>query len=364
VTAVTGAPLGVELERSYRRLLRALPPGYRAQREREMVDVMLELSPPDRRRPGLADVFDVAAIAASQWFRALFLPRRGEGRTAAAALAVILPVLLAYPIGAVGRGSVYIVQDVAGIDHYFRTHGDDGGMGLLAYMQQVAFQGLPFTAMMGGDWLAWACWAVAIGCLLAGRGRLARFPAAAGTLVFLAIMVEKIVENHQLAVMMNLGWLAIQVAALALLARPSLVERGRQLVPRSLLMGVALVVGGLGASGVPRSCLLLQKGTQIQFPLVIAALAVATLACLASSTGRVVLPFLTALFIPFAAARTLFPTLDNYIGGHTFQHLPVTEAAVAVLGLVVAYAICRLAASVAARLGIRAHSARAAPLPQ
>ena len=138
------------LETSYRQRLRVRPPGYRSQREREMVDVMIELSGPNRRRPTVADALDVAAIAARQWFRVLFLPRRGEGRTAAAALAVILPMLLAYPIGRAAS--------------------------VLLFRASAAERGFGGPVLPHPSWPVWLCWALAIGCVLLGRAGLARFP--------------------------------------------------------------------------------------------------------------------------------------------------------------------------------------------
>jgi len=328
------------LETSYRRLLSVLPPGYRTQREREMVDVMIELSGPNRRRPTVADTLDVAAIAARQWFRVLFLPRRGEGRTAAAALAVILPLLLAYPVG---RAASHLVFPAPAAVRGF---------------------GLPDSPLQHPAWPVWLCWALAIGCVLLGRAKLARFPAAAGTLGFVLLFADKVTANFQQSAAMDVGWLVIQIVALVLLARPATVDRGLLLAPRRALVVITLAAAGLGALDnwyLPTQRLSVDVWSAR--PLFAATLAAAALACLASATGRSALPFLTALLVPLVAARTLFISLYDAGGTPTFQHLPVEKAALAVLALVVVYAVCRLLTSAAESLPTPARSGAGSPLP-
>lgn len=338
MTATIGTS-SAALETSCRRLLRVLPRGYRTQREREMVDVMIGLSGPNRRRPTIADALDVAAIAARQWFRVLFLPRRGEGRTAAAALAVILPLLLAYPVGRAASRLVFPASaTVRGI-------------------------GLPDSPYQHPAWPVWLCWALAIGCVLLGRAGLARFPAAAGTLGFALLFPDKVTANFQEWAVMDIGWLMIQVVALVLLARPATVKRGLLLAPRRALVVITLAAAGLGALD---SWYLPIEGLSTDVwparPLFAAILAAAALACLASTTGRAALPFLTALLVPIVAARTLFSSLRNVGGSPTFQHLPVDKAALAVLALVAVYAGCRLLASAAESLPVPARSTAGSPL--
>lgn len=47
------------LESRYRRLMAAYPPGYRAEREDEMIDTLLERSGPDRTRPTISESWDL-----------------------------------------------------------------------------------------------------------------------------------------------------------------------------------------------------------------------------------------------------------------------------------------------------------------
>jgi len=332
--SATATSIGVDLERSYRRLLRTLPPSYRRDREREMVDVMLELSPPDRSRPRVADAFDVAAIAARQWFRVLLLPRRGEGRTVAAALAVILPLVLARPIGTlVMQFAWYETMLVSS-----RRHG--------------------YVFQQHHDWPVWALWALAIALLLAGKAGLARFPAAAATLGFSTYALYALAHNNQVWLAMNVGWLVIQIVALVLLADRTTLEHGLTLVPArvrvaALALAVIPAVSETGLIGIGQPLHWLEsRHTQ----LVVVSFAVATALCLASRAGRIVLPFLTVMFVPLLAGRVLFVNLGNYGNTPTFEHLPLREAALGSFALVVVYAGCRLAACLAARVRVREHA--------
>ncbi|QTE30350.1 hypothetical protein [Pengzhenrongella sicca] len=347
----TGSP-GVDLERSYRRLLRALPPAYRRAREREMVDVMLELSPPDRRRPRFADAFDIAAIAVRQWIRVLFLPSRGEVRTAAAGLAVIVPLLLAYPVGQVTYLLMPLVRWLVapqGQPDYFSTRN--------------SFELRAFLWMHGG-WLVWAFWAAAIVCLLIGKSKIARFPAAAGTVVFGAFFVGLVTNNFQRTMVMNAGWMVVQIVAVGLLARPATVEHGRRLVPPRILVLIALVAGGLGVTQTSLGGVLYIVNYSPLHPWLIAgALLAAALASLWSATGRVVLPFLVALLLPLLACRIAFPGLIDRATPNTFDYLPLTEGAFGVVTLVLLYAGSRLASSAAADFRARSQVKRVHPRP-
>ncbi|MER7439822.1 hypothetical protein [Micromonospora avicenniae] len=86
-------PAHVELERRYRRLLRAYPVGYRRAYGDEILATLMDSAEPGRRRPARADVVDLVRGAVRQWFR---LP---IGRTA-----VVAAVLSAVVLGAVGAG--------------------------------------------------------------------------------------------------------------------------------------------------------------------------------------------------------------------------------------------------------------------
>ncbi|MFG3600198.1 hypothetical protein [Micromonospora chersina] len=62
-------PAHVELERWYRRLLRAYPVGYRRAYGDEILTMLMDSAEPGRRRPSRADVVDLVRGAVRQWFR-------------------------------------------------------------------------------------------------------------------------------------------------------------------------------------------------------------------------------------------------------------------------------------------------------
>ena len=342
MTASATTSPGIDLERSYRRLLRTLPPAYRRDREREMVDVMLELSPPDRRRPQLADTFDIAAIAVRQWLRVLFLPSRSEARTAVAGLAVIVPLLLAYPVGQVTYLSMPLVRWLVapqGQPYFFTT--------------RSSYELRAFLLLHGG-WAVWALWAVAIIYLVIGKSKFARFPAAAGTLVFGAFFVELVANNYQRTMVMNAGWMLVQIVAVGLLSRASTVDHGRRLISPRILVMIGLVAGGLGVTQTSLGGVRWIVDYSPLHPWMIAVtLLAAALASLMSTTGRVVLPFLTALLMPLLACRLAYPGLLDRGTPNTFDYLPAGEAAVGVLAVLLLYVSCRLAGSAAARVRAR-----------
>jgi hypothetical protein len=93
-TAGDPLPAHAELERRYRRLLRAYPVGYRRVHGDEILATLMDCAEPGRRRPGRADVVDIARGALRQWFR---LP---VGLTAPVAA-----VLSALVLGAMGAAA-------------------------------------------------------------------------------------------------------------------------------------------------------------------------------------------------------------------------------------------------------------------
>jgi len=93
--AVTGRlPAHAELERWYRRLLRAYPMAYRRAHGDEILATLMDSAEPGRRRPSWADAADLTRGALRQWFR---LPV-GLSSVVAAVLATLV-------LGAVGAAS-------------------------------------------------------------------------------------------------------------------------------------------------------------------------------------------------------------------------------------------------------------------
>jgi hypothetical protein len=69
MTATRTRTAHAELERWYRRLLRAYPVGYRRQHGDEILATLMDCAEPGRRRPARAEVVDLARGAVRQWFR-------------------------------------------------------------------------------------------------------------------------------------------------------------------------------------------------------------------------------------------------------------------------------------------------------
>lgn len=85
--AMRTVPAHAELERRYRRLLRAYPAGYRRTYGEEILGTLMDCAEPGRRRPALADVVDLARGAVRQWFR---LPTGWSAAVAAVLSALVL----------------------------------------------------------------------------------------------------------------------------------------------------------------------------------------------------------------------------------------------------------------------------------
>ncbi|RKN50914.1 hypothetical protein [Micromonospora endolithica] len=85
-----------DLERRYRRLLRAYPGDYRRERGDEIVGTYLEVAGPDRRRPSPADAADLVRGGLRQRLRAVGAPDLAPG----VRLAALLAFLTATPLAA------------------------------------------------------------------------------------------------------------------------------------------------------------------------------------------------------------------------------------------------------------------------
>jgi hypothetical protein len=98
-----------QLERGFRRLLRAYPAAYRQTREEEMLATLMESSAPGQRRPSFRDTVDLALGAARAHLKLNGPPAPGNAIQAAAlpaalllASVLMLPVVDMVVIGAMG----------------------------------------------------------------------------------------------------------------------------------------------------------------------------------------------------------------------------------------------------------------------
>ncbi|GAA4452205.1 hypothetical protein [Phytohabitans houttuyneae] len=103
-----------ELERRYRRLMRAYPAGYRREREEEIVATLLDAAPPGRSRPTAADAADILVAGVRTRFGAL-----GTGEPGLA-LRTAAPVALAVAAGIALLGLLRDSEATAGHPSPFR----------------------------------------------------------------------------------------------------------------------------------------------------------------------------------------------------------------------------------------------------
>lgn len=209
-------PVAPVLVRDYRRLLRLFPSTYRRAHEAEMLGHLLDGAAPGQSRPSGAERWDLLRAASREWLLAPFGSTPAQWRASTAILVVVLPVLLAFPIGR-SLGSAVLTLADPGVRH--------------------------LTLIWAPTGPAWAIWAVAIGLLLAGRARAGRAVGVAGTGVLVATLVLLAVRGEWHDVSRELGWLAPTTALLVVAGwrreRTPLVPR--RAVVAAVLAGIVLV---------------------------------------------------------------------------------------------------------------------------
>lgn len=205
------------LEARYRGLLRAYPASYRAEREDELIGVLMDRAAPGQQRPSAADAIDLVRAGLVTRLRA---GRRVAAptpwRDAIAIVTVLLPVLLAVralrPLALLVRLST----------------------------QDEPWDWRPYADTMFQGWQAPALW-VAVCVVLLLRRRLA--PTVLATAAAVAELVYVIVPARgpqAYAVHGRITWLVFELIAVALLWRRAAVVRGLVLLGRrSLLLASA-----------------------------------------------------------------------------------------------------------------------------
>lgn len=102
---MTNEGSGEQLERRYRRLLRALPAPQRAAREEEMVAVLLQAATPSQSRPTVSEAADLLALAARSRLRCLFIDPVARLGVAVAMLLTIAAAVAAHNVAASRTGN-------------------------------------------------------------------------------------------------------------------------------------------------------------------------------------------------------------------------------------------------------------------
>ena len=206
------------LAASYRRILRLFPPRYRAEREEEMLAVLLDCAEPGRTTPSWADRADLARLAAAAWVRTALGPTAEARSDGAAVLAILLPLLLLFPAGRIA---------LAGAEaHRYHVLHD-------------------YLLLAAWDWPAWLLWTGVAGLVLAGLARWARWPAVAALSVYVAVLAHQLSAHNGTSFARASGWLLAQVVAAALLWSPARAQRGAELVPARWRWAIAAGVAVL-----------------------------------------------------------------------------------------------------------------------
>lgn len=267
-----------QLERSYRRVFRLFPGSYRRRRGEELMGVLLEMAEPGQRRPPAGETAALLGLCARTWLGQAVSPSRRARYDSVSILAVTLPVALVFP----AVGSVTLAA--------------------------LTGWSWPF----GADVPAWGLWVATAIAVIAGSSSWPRWLAALGTVAYLFAMLLQFSDHNYQTVAAGVGWLAVQVVALAALWRPERVRRGRELMPVWVLMilaGVCLTVGAAKLIPGDYTSLMPRLMTSSAAMLVGVALC---FALLFSKPGRALLPILGALAAVMWAAKYQAGSIGNF----------------------------------------------------
>ncbi|WP_213456865.1 hypothetical protein [Rhizomonospora bruguierae] len=308
------------LERRYRRLIRAYPARYRADRGEEIVATYLEGAAPDQRWPSPADVADVLVAGGRERLGIAGATGLLPGARLAAVTALALCGALAV---------VYLPLETQRPQWWFTpTVG-------------------PFSTVGGPIWLAWL--AAVLGAVLL-PGRWARWPVAASLALTAAAPAARLLDYQRPPLLVLLPQLALGAVALALPAHRGVATRLAVAAPAALA-----VVGGWWASSLAGAYGAYQTLARSLLPDVAALLllgwAVAGVAFLARRDARVL--WAGVLLLPAAGLLAVAPIAQNPLlnpDGNTaveWRRLVIAGILVAVVSagaFVGAFALAALAA--------------------
>ncbi|XTZ18294.1 hypothetical protein ACQSSU_13460 [Micromonospora echinospora] len=183
-----------DLERRYRRLLRAYPPEYRRTRGDEIVGTYLDLAGPDEERPSLADAVDLLRGGLRQRLRAVGATDVLPGVRLAATLALTAATVLA---------TGWFVRDL---------HPPPADLGYPSFG--------PFASVGVLAWVAWLLAAVVAGL---APGRATRVAVAGAVLLTVAVVpLGAVPALPRPALSVLVPQVALGLLALALPAHPSI----------------------------------------------------------------------------------------------------------------------------------------------
>jgi hypothetical protein len=192
------------LERSYRRLLRAYPRSYRAEREEELVGVLLDGATPGQRRPTVGDAVDLARGGlAARWHSAGRWSASDPWAEAGRLAGIVLAVLLA-------AGSMRI------------------GVAIVRTATSEWDLPLPAVDLVGQGWYAPAAWLVVVLLLAVGWTRAVAVAAWAAVAVRVVSLVDLASPSEPAwasgspsVALPHVPYLVIGLAAAVLLSQPA-----------------------------------------------------------------------------------------------------------------------------------------------
>jgi hypothetical protein len=198
-----------DLERRYRRLLRAYPRWYREEREAEIAGVLMDGAAPGQHRPSAAEAIDlVRAGLVTRWRAGRHAPAPTPWGDAISIVTVLLPVLLA----------VRVVRPV--------------GVLINVSFGENAWDWRPYADTLFQGWQAPALWsAVCVAIVLRGR-RTAAVLATTGAIAELVYVIVPARGPQAYAVHGRITWLVLELLAAGLLWRRDAVVRGVALIGR------------------------------------------------------------------------------------------------------------------------------------
>lgn len=305
----------VQLEESYRRMLRWFPASYRRSRGRELVDVLMERADPGQRRPSPAECAALLRFSVRMWAWRAISPTPAAARDATGILAVLLPMMLLFPAAA-----------------------------------ELHVSALP----LGADIPAWLLWCITAAMVVFGRSSWPRYTAVLGVAAYSVAIIVQYSNGNFLIVGNSLGLWAVQVVAAVALASPSRVDRGRQLIPAWRAGALGAAVAGLGVLLSTGEYRLPFIDSRVLLPVTTALATALGVAALFTAAGRALLPTVAALAGLILATKYL-AAAHPWANGQpaetgNWSHISMSDVLLLIAAPVAVFLVVRVITAVANRL--------------
>ena len=212
------------LEGRYRAILRLLPRSYRAVRESELLDTLMESAPAGRRTPSTREAIGLVGLGIRTWAGRWISPSPTVSRQTTSLLAVLLPLVLVFPAASA------------------LTFGVDFG-------EFWTPQDPNFTALLP----SWTLWLVVAALTIVGRPTWPRWVAVLAISTYVGGALAQVADHNYGTGTRTAGWLGFQIVAVFCLVRPVNVRLGRSLLKRRRASGLLIAAGLIGVlyTGIP-----------------------------------------------------------------------------------------------------------------